>query len=372
MLAQIAYVAFFVVIAESLLNASYLFIKAIWQDIKNIKDIKTLPATSYPAIDIIIYSRNDADEIAKTLKSIQGESYQKTNIIIVDNNSRSDTLFQIRQQIAKRSSLSVRLVAKTKFSTRSQAIDSVLKKYAKSDWVLIINAGAALQKNTLHQANSYFRQNQAAEVLIPNIKIRHADSLFGLLQQVMQNLTLTAKKNLIFNRPGNAAAFYSRQFLRDLNKNQKILLDDTQKLKPASQLAFCDKAVIKISPLPYQSWLAQKFNTRADYEPELLKKIILFTQPFIILYMAYVALIYGAYEYLALAAFSFLVILLINIALDSSLKPLSKLRIALLGIPVYSLYIADALVASLILAVTFSRKKINELRKNRLRRWKTY
>ena len=362
MFEQFIYIAFFTTLAWTVLASIFNFVQAILMDVKKVKRIKnlSLPKTKLlkrPYVDIIVYSHNNVDAIKQSLQNVLNQSYRNYRIIVVDNNSTDQTIPLVRQFIADNPKKSVRLVAKTKHIDRHTAVLQAIKKYSSSDWILVMDAGCTLRNDSLHLANQYFIQNSHTSVLIPNIQIQHDETISGLLQQVRERLSLSAKKALRFDRTISAyspVAIYQTDFVKKLNKDTSTAIDDTRVLQRLmkkkgmlSQLAFDEMFVVHSNALPYRTLVAQKLS---NYKPRINT-----LQPLIIAYLLYVALRYDVYDYLLLAFFTFFTLLVLNIAYDRSLNLSTKLRAGFICVPLYSAYIVDNLITSIVSPLYFAK-----------------
>ncbi len=369
MFTQFIYIAFFIVIAESVVTGLFNFGKATIYDIQKIKTAKWLQKTkghsrklrARPYIDIVIYNHNNPEALEKSVQSILKQSYRKFRITIVDNNSTGDSLAAVRQIIDRYPKRILRIVENPVQVSRDKAILAAAGGYAGSGFVLVIDSGCSLNKNTLHMANRYFIQNNNTDVLIPHTRVEHGYRISGILQQVRGQLSLSAKKALRFDKALstlNQPAIYRQSFIKEVLQNSGEAINDTRilyrvmkKQHILERLAFDEMVVAHTEALPYKRWMAQKLagaclnRNKTDIS---LRNIILILQPFIIIYVAYVAAAYHVYSYLLLAFFTFIVLLLLSIASDRSQKIPTKLRAGFISLPIYSVYIADNLIAVLI------------------------
>ncbi|MGI9027595.1 MAG: glycosyltransferase family 2 protein [Candidatus Saccharimonadales bacterium] len=364
------YVIFFLIIAESVASTLFNFGRASVKDIQKLKAIKRQPKTkaqsarnrARPYMDIIIYSHNSAGVIEQSLRSVVKQSYRNVRLIIVDNGSTDCTVAAVRAFVADNPKKSIRLVARSKQSDRSTAILQAVKTHAKSDWLLVMDAGGTLQRTSLHQANQYLAQNTGVTALLPNIQIRHNDTVGGLLQQTRERLDLSAKKANRFDKTVstyNHAAIYQKSLIKDLKEDFKKVINDSRafhnvlkKRGILNQLAFGETVVITANAIPYKMRLAQRLPGVS------LKSLLLVLQPLVITYMAYLAVAYHAYDYLLLAFFTFMVLMLLNILFDRSQQIFAKLRAILITIPLYSVYMLDALVSLLLYPFYFAKKRV--------------
>lgn len=360
------YIAFFLVIAESVASGLFNFGKATLYDIQKIKKIKRQPRTKKQAsvrqyIEVVIYNYNNAQAIAQSLQSVLNQDYRNFHVIVVDNHSTDDSLKIIRHFIKTHPNEAIRLVAKKKKTERETAVLQPLKKHAASTLVLVMDAVCTLESHALGRADQHFIENGNSAALLLNIQISHNDMISGLLQQTRERFSLSAKKALRFDKAlssGNLAAVYQKSFLRSLKKGSKQAINDTRALQNVikkqnslKRLAFDEMIGAQAGALPYRMWLADRLRAiraRPITSHISLRNIIYALQPFIVIYVAYVALAYHVYSYLLLAFFTFVVFLLLNIAFDRSQKPLAKLRAGFVSIPIYSMFIIDSLIIALI------------------------
>lgn len=359
MFAQFMYIAFFVVLAEFVISHIVNFGRATLFDIQKIKQLKSLSATkktskkmSRPYVDVVIYSYNSAETIKESIQSVFDQSYGNYRIVIVDNGSTDGSPQLIRRLIKSNSKKSIRLLAKSKQSTRHDAILQAAKKYGTAKIVLIMDAGCTLQSDTLDRTNVHFARNSHTAALVPNIQILHNETIHGLLQQVRSRLDFSAKKALRFSSVEpryNQAAVCRKEFISTLIEDSAAAVDDLHILQRVvrqqgspAQLAFEEMIVVRAKAIPYKQFIARQLPARLS-----LKNSMLILQPLVVLYLIYVAVMFRVYDYLLLAFFTFLMFLLLNIMSDRSQKPLSKLRAGILSVPLYSIFIADGLLTAL-------------------------
>lgn len=218
--------------------------------------------SSFPMISVIVPTYNSEKTVGKTLESIKNSNYPNTEIIVV-NDSNDKTPEIVKEFGAK-------LIQNTKRCGKGAAINTAAKS-ASGEFLLVLDADATLQKNTLSTlVKSYTNYSEAGEmvgIVAPkytasnkkNFIARMSDmeqKLHQNLMKIQMNLgsiiSIRGSCMLIPRAAFNAAGGFSSTLLEDGDFTAKII-------KAGYKIKYEPRTMVKINePETLSSFLSAK------------------------------------------------------------------------------------------------------------------
>ena len=123
---------------------------------KNKSFIPLLPLENLPSVDVLVAARDEEAVVGNLVKRLSGLQYpaEKLSICVIDDGSQdrtSDLLEDLRKQF---NNLSVIRRPVNATGGKSGALNKALKQI-EAEWVLILDADAQLERDSLHRLVSY-------------------------------------------------------------------------------------------------------------------------------------------------------------------------------------------------------------------------
>lgn len=113
-----------------------------------------------PLVSVVITTKNEAKNIERCLKSVQFQSYQNIEAIVVDNSSEDKT-----KQLAKKYTKLVFNKGPERSTQRNYGMTTV----AKGSLVMFVDADMILSPNLIEQAVLYMNKSKDVAIFIPEI-----------------------------------------------------------------------------------------------------------------------------------------------------------------------------------------------------------
>ncbi len=121
-----------------------------------------------PLVSIIIPAYNEEKNIATCLTSIANQSYQKIEVIIIDDQSKDDT-FNVAQEISKKKKIKLTIVKPDTHQERG-IIRNLGAKLGKGENLLFIDADMKLSRSVIQECvDTIIKDNNTKAVIIPEL-----------------------------------------------------------------------------------------------------------------------------------------------------------------------------------------------------------
>ena len=149
-----------------------------------------------PLITILIPAHNEEKVIIRCLDSVFASSYQRLQVIVVDDASSDATTKLVRQYIKEhelRKGDRCRLVAKLRNGGKGSALNFALKYYARGDFAMTLDADSILAPDAVENALSYFSDPKVVGVAA-NVQIIDEPTVLGILQKFEHMIGYRSKK----------------------------------------------------------------------------------------------------------------------------------------------------------------------------------
>lgn len=141
----------------------------------------TYPVQGNPLVSIIIPNKDQKDTLEKCLKSIEKSTYQNYEIIIVENNSTDEEIFEYYEKIKSDRIKVIRWPDEFNYS----AINNFGVKHAKGDYLLLLNNDVeVITENWLEEMVGNCQRKDVGAVGVklyyPDDTIQHAGIVIGI------------------------------------------------------------------------------------------------------------------------------------------------------------------------------------------------
>ncbi len=148
MLIQILIILLFIWIILDLPLIIYIIFCLLRKKSKKIKDVNFF-------VSILIPCYNEEKYIKKCLFSVSKQSYKNYEVIIIDDNSKDNSLKLIKEFISKNKLKNFKISSLNENIGRAKALNIGLKK-AKGELIVLLDADTILNENSLKNIISYF------------------------------------------------------------------------------------------------------------------------------------------------------------------------------------------------------------------------
>lgn len=196
MLHQILFYLFVVIGTINFLHMGLYIIGANLYDIKQfVRHRRPLrkPAGKSPLVSLVIPAYNEEASIERCLDSIRKNTYRKVEIFVHNDNSKDRTAAIVRAYQKKYPHVQLRLVNRRRQIGKAEGANYCIKRYAKGDLVMTLDADCTLEKHAIKRAVDHFRDPKVVGVAA-NVKITDSPSVLGLLQQFEHMIGYRSKK----------------------------------------------------------------------------------------------------------------------------------------------------------------------------------
>lgn len=175
-------------------------------------------ARSYePLVSMMIPAHNEEKVVERCLDSVLASSYANLQIIVVDDASKDMTSKIVRRYIREHPEVDMRLVTKRKNIGKGGALNYGLKRYARGELAMTLDADSILLPSTIANAVAYFMNPNIVGVAA-NVHIIEEPTILGMLQKFEHMIGYRSKKVYsLFNCEfviGGVASTYRMDILR--------------------------------------------------------------------------------------------------------------------------------------------------------------
>lgn len=173
-----------------------------------------------PLVSILIPAHNEEKVIRRCLESVIKSTYAHIEVFIVDDAS-SDATFKIAHDFARSHTIvPIRVIRKRINVGKGKALNCALKKYARGDLVMTLDADSLLLPHAIENAVSYFEDPAVAGVAA-NVQIIDDYTVLGVLQKFEHMIGYRSKKVYSLTNCefviGGVASTYRMDILRRVN-----------------------------------------------------------------------------------------------------------------------------------------------------------
>jgi len=196
MFLTVLFYIFLIVSAINVLHFGFYLVGANYYDIirfRNQAAAKRKSRSKKPLVSVLIPAHNEELSITRSLDSVLKSSYRKIEVIVVDDASTDATRKIVRKYIKDHPKKNVRLMFKRKNVGKGEALNHALRKGAKGEIVMTLDADSLIHKQSIANAVRYFDDEKVVGVAA-NVRVLDSQTILGLLQQFEYMVGYRSKK----------------------------------------------------------------------------------------------------------------------------------------------------------------------------------
>jgi biofilm PGA synthesis N-glycosyltransferase PgaC len=175
-----------------------------------------LPRKS-PLVSVMIPAHNEELVIKRCLDSVIQSTYQKLQIIVIDDLSTDSTATIVKKYIDDHPKYKIRLVQTPKNIGKGRALNYALKRSARGQYVMTLDADSVITPETVASAIAYFSDPNVAGVAA-NVRVIDEPTVLGTLQKFEHMISYRSKKLYTLTNCefviGGVASTYRMKLLR--------------------------------------------------------------------------------------------------------------------------------------------------------------
>jgi poly-beta-1,6-N-acetyl-D-glucosamine synthase len=172
-----------------------------------------------PLVSVLIPAHNEEKVILRCLQSIRNSSYQRFQIVIIDDGSRDATYKLALQYKKEHPDTDITIVRRHKNVGKGQGLNYALQHRAKGELVMTIDADSMLERGTIKNAVSYFEDPSIVGVAA-NVRIIEEFTVLGILQRFEHMIGYRSKKTYSLTKSefviGGVASTYRTKILKEV------------------------------------------------------------------------------------------------------------------------------------------------------------
>lgn len=154
-------------------------------------------ASNFPSVLVVVPAYNEEKTISSTIKSLNSIKYPKNKIkiIIVDDGSKDNTKYVVKNLINKRNKLNYnfKLITK-KNGGKADALNTAIKSTDFGNLITCLDADSTVEPNFFIQTSKYFRYKNVVATA-SNVQLSHGNSIIGLIQMFEYMVSYQMKKS---------------------------------------------------------------------------------------------------------------------------------------------------------------------------------
>lgn len=369
----------------------------IWQFFRH----RRLPREKHrerPLVSVLIPAHNEAKSIIRCLESVRTSSYRKYEVIVINDASTDATHKLVARYIKRHPNRKIKLLWKRKNVGKAEALNHALRHVAKGKYVMMLDADSVLHKDAIKNALRYF-QNPNVVGVAANVRILDSNTLLGLLQKFEHMIGYRAKKFYSITNSefiiGGVASTYRRDVVKQVGYYDKdtVTEDIGLSLKVVALGNKQNRIVYGVDVVAFtegvqtfKALLRQRFRWKMGSLQNLVKyrklfgknspdhsrvltmyrlpmailgEILLLTEPFVLIFAAYLTIAYGKPQLFIGAYLAITIYVLLNLWPDEHTTFRRKCYLSLYApIMYFVFYIMDLIQVVSIIRCLISIKQI--------------
>jgi biofilm PGA synthesis N-glycosyltransferase PgaC len=171
-------------------------------------------------VSIGISAHNEEAVIIRCLNSIRQSKYRHIQVLVADDASQDRTRQLVRDYIKRHPEMSLRIYRLHKRGGKGHALNTILKRYAKGEFVMTLDADSLIRPDTITNAVEYFEDPQIVGVAA-NVRIVAESTILGTLQKFEHMIGYRSKKTYSWLNcefvVGGVASTYRMRVLREVD-----------------------------------------------------------------------------------------------------------------------------------------------------------
>ena len=144
-------------------------------------------------VSIVIAAHNEEAVIVRTLDSIRRSNYRSFEVLVADDASSDLTGRLVRDFQLRHPEMNLRLVRMHRNVGKGAALNAVLRRFARGQYVMTLDADSVIQPDAITNALSYFDDPYVAGVAA-NVQIIEETTALGILQRFEHMIGYRSKK----------------------------------------------------------------------------------------------------------------------------------------------------------------------------------
>jgi cellulose synthase/poly-beta-1,6-N-acetylglucosamine synthase-like glycosyltransferase len=187
----------------------------MWQFRRKQRLVKPDPK-DLPTVSVVVPAYNEEMVIERCLESIRNTNYPKLEVFVHNDISTDRTAAIIREYQRKYPEFNLRLVNRRHRAGKAGGVNYCIKKYAKSELIMTLDADCVLRHDAIENAVAYFDNPRVAGVAA-NVRLMDKNTVLGILQQFEHLIGYRSKKFYTVTNcefiVGGVASTYRREIL---------------------------------------------------------------------------------------------------------------------------------------------------------------
>jgi len=168
-------------------------------------------------VSIVVAAHNEEGVIVRTLESIEQSTYRSFEVLVADDASTDLTGRLVRDYQVRHPEMALRIVRMRENVGKGAALNAALRRHARGQFVMTLDADSVLEPTAIANALSYFDDPYVAGVAA-NVQILAEPTVLGLLQRFEHMIGYRSKKlYMLLNCEfvvGGVASTYRMRVLR--------------------------------------------------------------------------------------------------------------------------------------------------------------
>lgn len=144
-------------------------------------------------VSIVIAAHNEEAVIVRTLDSIRRSTYRSFEVLVADDASTDLTGRLVRDYQVRHPELNLRIMRMRKNVGKGAALNSALRRHARGQFVMTLDADSIIEPDAITNALSYFDDPYVAGVAA-NVQILEEATVLGILQRFEHMIGYRSKK----------------------------------------------------------------------------------------------------------------------------------------------------------------------------------
>jgi biofilm PGA synthesis N-glycosyltransferase PgaC len=168
-------------------------------------------------VSIVIAAHNEESVIVRTLDSLLRNTYRSVEVLVADDASTDLTGRLVRDFQVRHPEMDLRIVRMHKNVGKGAALNAALRRHARGQFVMTLDADSIIEPDAITKALSYFDDPYVAGVAA-NVQILEETTVLGLLQRFEHMIGYRSKKTFSLANcefvVGGVASTYRMRVLR--------------------------------------------------------------------------------------------------------------------------------------------------------------
>lgn len=144
-------------------------------------------------VSVVISAHNETLGIVRCLDSLSKSSYPNFEVLVADDASVDNTFQLVRDYMLRHPTFRLHVYHMRKNIGKGAALNVLLRRYARGEFVMTLDADSIVRPDTIANAMSYFSDPTIAGVAA-NVRIMDDPTVLGVLQKLEHMIGYRSKK----------------------------------------------------------------------------------------------------------------------------------------------------------------------------------